>query len=74
MKCNLCPRCCNVDRDCGEIGFCLAPGEMVIARYSLHKWEEPVISGEVGSGTIFFSYCNLRCLFCQNYEISEYHK
>ena len=74
MKCNLCPRCCNVDRDCGEIGFCLAPGEMMIARYSLHKWEEPVISGEVGSGTIFFSYCNLRCLFCQNYEISEYHK
>lgn len=74
MKCNLCPRCCDVDRDCGEIGFCLAPGEMVIARYSLHKWEEPVISGEVGSGTIFFSYCNLRCLFCQNYEISEYHK
>lgn len=74
MKCNLCPRCCNVDRDCGEIGFCLAPGEMVIARYSLHQWEEPVISGEVGSGTIFFSYCNLRCLFCQNYEISEYHK
>ena len=74
MKCNLCPRCCNVDRDNGEVGFCLAPGEMVIARYSLHKWEEPVISGEVGSGTIFFSYCNLRCLFCQNYEISEYHK
>ena len=74
MKCNLCPRCCNVDRDNGEVGFCQAPGEMVIARYSLHKWEEPVISGEVGSGTIFFSYCNLRCLFCQNYEISEYHK
>lgn len=74
MKCNLCPRCCNVDRDNGEVGFCQAPDEMVIARYSLHKWEEPVISGEVGSGTIFFSYCNLRCLFCQNYEISEYHK
>lgn len=74
MKCNLCPRCCNVDRDNGEVGFCQAPDEMVIARYSLHKWEEPVISGDVGSGTIFFSYCNLRCLFCQNYEISEYHK
>ena len=74
MKCNLCPRCCDVDRDNGEVGFCQAPGEMVIARYSLHKWEEPVISGDVGSGTIFFSYCNLRCLFCQNYEISEYHK
>ncbi len=74
VKCNLCPRCCNVDRDNGEFGFCRAPGEMVIARYSLHQWEEPVISGEAGSGTIFFSYCNLRCLFCQNYEISEYHK
>ena len=74
MKCNLCPRCCNVDRGCGEVGFCQAPGEMVIARYSLHKWEEPVISGDVGSGTIFFSYCNLRCLFCQNYGISVYHE
>ncbi|MBQ8681910.1 MAG: radical SAM protein [Bacilli bacterium] len=47
---------------------------MVIARYSLHMWEEPIISGNNGSGTIFFSYCNMRCLFCQNYEISELHK
>ena len=74
MKCNLCPRNCNVDRDKGEKGYCLAPNQMVIARYSLHKWEEPVISGENGSGTIFFSYCNMRCCFCQNYEISEFHK
>ena len=74
MKCNLCPRNCGVDRDKGEVGYCGALSDMVIARYSLHMWEEPVISGENGSGTIFFSYCNLRCVFCQNYEISELHK
>lgn len=73
MKCNLCPRNCNVDRE-WELGYCMAPDDMVIAKYSLHKWEEPVISGDVGSGTIFFSYCNLRCCYCQNYEISEFHK
>ena len=55
-------------------GYCGAPDNMVIARYSRHMWEEPVISGDVGSGTIFFSYCNLRCCFCQNYEISELHR
>lgn len=74
MKCRLCPRNCSVDRQRGEIGFCGAPYQMVVARYSLHLWEEPVISGEKGSGTIFFSYCNMRCCFCQNYEISEFHK
>lgn len=74
MSCILCPRRCNVDREKGEIGFCGAPNELVVARYSLHMWEEPVISGDKGSGTIFFSYCNLRCCFCQNYEISELHK
>ena len=73
MKCNLCPRNCNVDRSM-KLGYCMAPNNMVIARYSLHMWEEPVISGETGSGTIFFSYCNMRCCFCQNYEISELHK
>lgn len=74
MKCNLCPRNCNVDRESGELGYCMASNEMVIARYSLHRWEEPIISGKNGSGTIFFSYCNMRCCFCQNYEISEFHK
>lgn len=74
MKCNLCPRNCNVDREKGEKGYCGAGNEMVIARYSLHMWEEPIISGDNGSGTIFFSYCNMRCCFCQNYEISELHK
>lgn len=74
MRCNLCPRNCNVDREKGELGYCMASSDMVIARYSLHMWEEPVISGDTGSGTIFFSYCNMRCCFCQNYEISELHK
>jgi len=73
VRCNLCPRNCNVDRNV-ELGYCMAPGCMVIAKYSLHMWEEPIISGDVGSGTIFFSYCNLRCCYCQNYEISELHK
>lgn len=74
MKCNLCPRNCNVARDKGEIGYCGANDKLVISRYSLHMWEEPVISGDSGSGTIFFSYCNMRCCFCQNYELSELHK
>ena len=74
MKCNLCPRNCNVDREKGELGYCRAPYDMVIARYSRHMWEEPVISGDKGSGTIFFSYCNMGCVFCQNYELSELHK
>lgn len=69
-KCYLCPRNCGVDRDKGEIGYCKALGEMMIARYSLHMWEEPCLSGDVGSGTIFFSCCNMRCCFCQNYDIS----
>ena len=73
MKCNLCPRNCNVDRD-RELGYCGASNDMVIARYSRHMWEEPVISGDNGSGTIFFSYCNMKCCFRQNYELSELHK
>ena len=70
-RCNLCPRYCGVNRDIGEIGYCKCGKDMIIARYSLHKWEEPCISGTKGSGTIFFSYCNLNCIFCQNYEISS---
>ena len=73
-KCRLCPRYCEVNRNKGEIGYCGCGSEMVIARYSLHKWEEPSISGINGSGTIFFSYCNLRCVYCQNYDISTLHK
>ena len=69
-KCNLCPRHCLVNRNCGEVGYCNSGNEITIAKYYLHKWEEPCITGENGSGTIFFTYCNLRCLFCQNYKIS----
>ena len=70
-SCNLCPRYCGVNREKDEIGYCRCGSEMVIARYSLHKWEEPCLSGDIGSGTIFFSHCNMNCVFCQNYEISN---
>ena len=73
-KCNICPRTCNVNRNNNELGFCKCNNEIKIANYSLHMWEEPCISGEKGSGTIFFSYCNLQCVYCQNYEISKLHK
>ena len=71
MKCNICPRECLVDRDGGQMGFCRAPSSFLVAKTMLHKWEEPCISGERGAGTIFFSGCNLRCVFCQNCEISR---
>ncbi len=67
--CKLCPRECGIDRE-KEVGFCQAREELVIARASLHEWEEPCISIGKGSGTIFFSYCNMKCIYCQNYEIS----
>lgn len=70
-NCNLCIRRCNIDRINGEIGFCRATDRVKIARASLHMWEEPPISGDVGSGTVFFSNCNLKCVFCQNHEISQ---
>ena len=69
-KCELCPRDCKTNRLNGEIGFCGASDKIRIARASLHMWEEPCISGETGSGTIFFSFCNLKCVYCQNYNIS----
>ena len=69
-KCMLCPRKCGVNRNIGELGFCKASNKIKIARHSLHMWEEPCISGTKGSGTIFFSCCNLKCIFCQNYDIS----
>jgi putative pyruvate formate lyase activating enzyme len=70
-KCLLCPRRCGVNRNKGELGFCRAGDKIKIAKAYLHMWEEPPITGKKGSGTIFFSNCNLRCLFCQNYEIGE---
>lgn len=71
MKCMQCPRKCNIDRENGVLGFCGAGSAFSIARAALHPWEEPPISGKNGSGTIFFSGCNLRCVFCQNYEVSH---
>lgn len=68
--CNLCPRNCQVNRTEGQRGFCGAPDAILLARAALHMWEEPCISGESGSGTVFFGGCNLRCVYCQNYEIS----
>ncbi len=68
--CRLCPRRCGADRRSGEHGVCGAGSSMVAARASLHLWEEPCLSGERGSGTVFFSGCPLKCVFCQNFEIS----
>ena len=70
--CNLCPRECNVDRKNGKQGYCGVFGKGIIgARAALHMWEEPCISGEEGSGTVFFSGCPLRCVYCQNYDIAH---
>jgi len=69
--CTLCPRQCGVDRMRGEKGFCELPGHLVIDCALPHLGEEPPLSGDHGSGTIFFSSCNLRCIFCQNYQISH---
>ena len=70
-KCELCPRKCKINRNKGEIGFCRAGQKLKIALINLHKYEEPCISGKKGSGTVFFSGCNLNCVYCQNYEISQ---
>lgn len=70
MNCSICPRKCNADRS-RALGFCRAPEKFKLARAALHYWEEPCISGKAGSGAVFFSGCNLRCAFCQNYEISR---
>ncbi|MDE7267046.1 MAG: radical SAM protein [Lachnospiraceae bacterium] len=66
----LCPRSCGADRANGKTGYCKETATVRVARISLHMWEEPCISGENGSGTIFFSGCPLRCVFCQNKQIA----
>lgn len=76
MKCDLCPRHCLAERpeypgDAALPGVCHSPQLAVVARAGLHFWEEPVISGERGSGTVFFSGCNLHCVYCQNHDISS---
>jgi len=69
-QCMLCPRNCKADRKNGQKGYCGAADKIQVARASLHMWEEPCISGDKGSGTIFFSGCPLRCIFCQNRDIA----
>ena len=70
-NCSLCPRSCGVDRTAGERGFCGCGPEMTVARTMLHKWEEPALAGEGGSGAIFFGGCTLGCRYCQNAAISS---
>ena len=69
--CQVCPRNCGADRTAGQFGFCRAPYLPKVALVSRHDWEEPPISGTKGSGTVFFSHCNLGCVFCQNHDISQ---
>lgn len=70
MICNACPRKCHIDRE-KAVGVCQSPAAFRVARAALHFWEEPCISGKNGSGTVFFSGCNLRCVYCQNGAISN---
>ena len=70
MLCNLCPRSCNIDRDI-KAGYCKVNNKIKISRAALHFWEEPCISAENGSGTVFFSGCNMGCVYCQNQDISH---
>lgn len=73
-KCEVCPFKCKVNRIEKNIGRCGCDDKVKIAMYSLHNFEEPCISGKNGSGTVFFSNCNLQCIYCQNYKISQEHK
>ncbi len=73
MMCSYCPRHCNADRE-KNLGFCKTGNAFRVSRAALHFWEEPCVSGKNGSGTVFFSGCNLRCVYCQNYEISRENK
>lgn len=68
--CTLCPRRCHANRAAGQTGFCAQTAQLRAARAALHFWEEPCISGDCGSGTVFFSGCSLQCIFCQNHEIA----
>ena len=70
INCELCPRRCGVDRTAGQTGFCGCPDTALVAKSMLHKWEEPVLAGNGGSGAVFFGGCTLRCSYCQNAAIS----
>ena len=69
-NCTLCPRQCSIDRCAGETGFCGCPDTALVAKTMLHKWEEPALAGNGGSGAVFFGGCTLRCRYCQNSAIS----
>lgn len=73
-KCDICPHECKINRKQGKVGKCRTTDKIRMALYSVHDFEEPCISGENGSGTVFFSNCNLNCIYCQNYEISQLGK
>ncbi len=73
-QCTICPHNCKINRINGEIGRCKSKDKVKIGLYSIHNYEEPCISGKKGSGTVFFSNCNMNCIFCQNYEISQQGK
>ena len=70
-KCEICPFRCKVNRLSGQVGRCGCGDKIKVAKYQLHYFEEPCISGKSGSGTVFFSNCNFKCIFCQNYKISQ---
>jgi len=70
-QCECCPRRCGVNRLAGQVGYCRIPAGMLVSHAGLHFGEEPPLSGTKGSGTVFFAGCNLRCVFCQNYQISQ---
>ena len=69
--CNICPRRCAVSRESGERGYCGAGKEITVSHVSRYMGEEPVVSGKKGSGAIFFGGCNMRCVFCQNKDVSH---
>lgn len=73
-SCSICPRDCKTNRKENKLGFCLSGYYPIVSSYTRHFGEEPVISGTKGAGNIFFGNCNLRCVFCQNYEISQNYK
>ncbi len=70
-RCSLCPRECGADRERGEVGFCGVGSDIRISKIMLHEWEEPCICRGAGAGAVFFSGCNLGCVYCQNYKISR---
>mgnify|MGYP005757885829 CR=1 FL=1 len=74
QSCEICPHKCKANRNSGQFGRCRCNDKIKIALVSVHQYEEPCISGINGSGTIFFSNCNLNCIYCQNYEISQLGK